>query len=336
MAYQTGTANNMNDLMTQLSTFAQGLGWTQDVYVAEAGTTDGRLSLHKDNCYVHWGWNSSKTPSIGMYQSLGFTPGADQDKHPDNSGNGPTWPPSTGATWNSGFDQYRMISEIGAGPYTSYFFFGDNATVDYIHVALEFAPFTYRHLGFGNLEKAWNWTGGEYAYGHTQALSDPNTQPSLLTSNGHPTSFAKRHPTMHVEGLPGQPANSKWGTFAAHSSLGSGWSDSNNNVQVRLVGSAPGSTIGSVFNNLPSNAGDGFLPLVPVAVFYIDVTPAPDLAYFLGWQPDVRTLNGRNFNPKDEITVAGDTWQVFPHVRKQNTGDRNESRNYFIAYKKIV
>src|SRR5690606_5388829 len=127
----------------------------------------------------------------------------------------------------------------------------------------------------------------------------------------------------------------KWGTFAAPTSLGSNWNDRAGNLQVRFVGGAPGGAVGVVFNNLPANSGDGFVPLAGVPIFYRDVTPNPDNLYLMGWMPDVRTLNRRNFNPKDEITVGVDTWKIFPHVRKQNTGDQNESENLGVAYKKI-
>jgi hypothetical protein len=338
MAYQTGTSTSMNDLMNKLSTFAVANGWTQDQYTAEAGTTDGKMSLHKGTVYdVHFAWNSSESPSIAIYQSLGFiAAGTDLWDHTDDSGNGPASTPSTYSTWNSLYYNYRFISEIGSGPYTSYCFFQDNGPPDYLHVALEFAPYTYRHFGFGNLDKAWNWTGGEYCYGHIQRSSNPGGQDTLLPSVGSSsTTSADRHATIHAEGLPGEPASSKWGTFALLVALGSSWRDRAGEYQIRFVGGAPGGPIGSVFNNMPSNSGDGFLPLAANAIWYRDTTPSPDNIYFMGFQPDVRTLNMRNFQPQDEVTIGGDTWKIFPSVRKQNTGDKNESENLGIAYKKV-
>jgi len=339
MAYSSGTASSMNDLMSQLSTFCQANGWTQDQYTAESGGTHGKLSLHKGTVYVHFQWNSSIAASIAMYQSLGFiSSGTNIWAHTDDSGNGPSTVPI--ATWDNPTytGRYRLISEIGAGPYTSHAFFQGNGVEDYVHVVLEFAPYIYRHFGFGILEKSWDWTGGEYAYAHCQTYTPDNYfQDILLPSQGVASStYANRFATVHAEGLPGEPVNSKWGTFAKFSALNSSWSDRAGEYQIRFLGGSPGGFIGNHFINMPSNAGDGFLPLNANAIFYRDLSPTPDNLYFMGFQPDVRSLNMKSFSPKDEVSVAGDTWVIFPAVRKQNTGDKNESENWGIAYKKIT
>ena len=338
MSYETGTAATMNDFMTKLSTFAVADSWTQDQYTAEAGSTDGKMSIHKAGVFVSFAWNSSQSSSIAVYQSLGFTgSGTNTWNQLGDSGCGPSSNPSTSSTWNLNSANNRFIRNIGTGPYTSYTFFS-GASKDYIHVALEYSPFTYRHIGFGNLEKAWDWTGGEYCYGHPQSSGNPASQGALISSVGEGSNNrADRHASIHCEGLPGQPAAGKWATNASHSSLGGSFIDRSGNPHSRVSGTCPGGAIGSVFNNLPSNSGDGFLPMTPNAIFYIDITPSPDNVYFLGWQPDVRSLNMKNFEPQAEITVGADTWVVFPHVRKQNVGGTiNESHNLGIAYKKIV
>lgn len=339
MSFETGTASNMNDLMTKLSIFVVANGGVEDQYTAESGATDGKLSLHIDTVYVHYAWNSSQSPNIGVYHSLGFiSAGTDLWANTDDSGNGTASTPDTGSVWNSLSIFNRFIGDIGNGPYTSYHFFHDDATVEYFHIALEYGPNTFRHFGFGQLEKYWDFTGkGEYCYGHTQADGNPETQDALISSNGtSSTSLPERHATIHVEGLPGQPGSSKWGSTARFTSLGSVWLDRAGNQQVRIVGGCPSGPIGSQFSILPSNAGDGFLPLVPNTIFYRDVTAAPDNVYFMGFQPDVRTVNMKSLVAKEEITVGDDTYMVFPHVRKQNTGVLEESRNLGIAYKKIV
>ncbi len=336
MTYQTGTVNNMNDLMTTLSTFAVASSWVEDQYTAESGATDGKLSLHDagTNIYVHFAWNSSQSPSIGVYHSLGFiSAGTNLWQHTNDSGGGVAAAPNTGANWNSTSINSRFIQNIGSGPYTSYHFF-TGGSEEYIHIALEYAPFIYRHFGFGEIEKAWDFTGGEYCYGNVQSVAEPSSQEHLLHSVGS-SSFPARSATMHVEGLDGQSGSSKWGTCGLVIPTTSNWDDRDGNERVRLKGGAPGGVIGSVFNNLPSNAGDGFLPLSANAIFYQNLSPTPNELFFMGFQPDVRTLNMKAFSPKDEITIGADIWKIFPAVRKQNTGDINESENLGIAYKKI-
>lgn len=338
MSFETGTPSNMNDLMTKLSTFAVANSWVQDQYTAESGATDGKLSLHHTNVFVHFAWNSSESPHIGMYQSLGFiSAGTNIWQHTDDSGNGKDEAPNVGSGWNSQVDRNRFIKGIGSGPYTSYAFHEGNATEEYIHIVLEYSPGIFRHFGFGEIEKTWDWTGGEYCYAHTQAESNPANQPAILCSNGGTsTSDAERHPTLHIESAPGEPGTSKWGVFANFSTLSSSFNDRAGNNQIKVVGGCPGGPIGQVFNSLPSNSGDGFLPLTPNAIWYIDITPSPDNIYLLGFQPDVRSLNMKSLSPKAEITIGSDTWIVYPHARKQNTGSTDESRNLGIAYLKNV
>ncbi len=342
MAYATGTAANMNALMTALSTFATANGWTEDQYTAESGTaTHGRLSLHNTSAtsvYVTFYWNTTNYPHVAVYQALGYTPASHPAFEPDNAGNGTPQHPgiiSAFETWNQPTN-YRYITDVGAGEYTSYAFFSGSSDGSYIHCALEYAPFTYRHFGFGDLEKAWDWTGGGYCYGHSQSSGSPLAQSCLISSYGTTSGSTGRvGATLNCEGLNNQPAGSKWGSTGQFATLGI-LSSRDDEDHVRIVGGAPGGPLGSVFNNISSNSGDGFLPMSANAIFYRDVSQVKDDLYFMGWQPDIRTLNVKNFSPKDEITIGSDTWVIYPHAKKQNTGDPNESDNLGIAYKKVT
>lgn len=68
MAYQTGTASSMNDLVSQLFTFATGNGWTQD----KLDTANGQAALHKDNVFVSFRWNTATPLHLAIYQALGY------------------------------------------------------------------------------------------------------------------------------------------------------------------------------------------------------------------------------------------------------------------------
>lgn len=340
MAYETGVPSSMNDLMDKLETFASANGWTTNRDIAESGGTDGELSLERSGTHVHFLWNSSEADHIAMYHSLGYdvAGGIQQWQHTDDSGNSANVVPGTDARWQGSSEEYRHIRNIGAGPYTKYHFFEDSGTgYYYIHCVLEMAPLTFRHFGFGLLDKSWDWTGGEYVYAHVQRTGSASGQEILLASNGSASSgSAKRLATIHAEGLPNQPAASKWGTFASLADLNASWSDRAGEFQVRFQGGAPGGPLAAVFNNVPSNSGDGFLPMTPVAVWYRDTVATPDNIYFMGFQKDVRTLNTKNIAASTEVSVAGNTWVVFPSVRRQDLGATDESENLGIAYKKVT
>ena len=51
MAFQTGTSTSIENLMTQLSTFVQANGWTEDYFNSgEPGT----IAFSKNNIFVSW------------------------------------------------------------------------------------------------------------------------------------------------------------------------------------------------------------------------------------------------------------------------------------------
>lgn len=348
MPFATGTSNTLNDLFSQLRTFATGLGWTSDRFSNSAGEAtgvqSGQLFLSKGNLFTSFAHNQSLGGFVAHYHATGYDAGqAEPDDQPGALGGGPDGhPTSSWDTYNNTTTRNRFIREMGLGPF-SYFFFGatDGVGEQYIHAVVEVTPGEYRHFGFGNMEKSWNWTGGEYVYSHpvSQNGNNPEHQqilfPSVTTTTG--TARAAFGGSLRCTGLPGQPANSKYGTSNDWSSFTTNNTDNDGDFLVFVHGSAPGGKIGSNFVNMPSGAGDGFLPLVPNAIFYRDITPTPNRDYLLGFQPDVRCMNMANFEPQDTFTVGADTWQVFPSVLKQNTNlSTEESENLGIAYRRFA
>jgi len=340
MAFETNTPTSMNDLMASLSSFAQLLGWTENRLTLDTGFggTDGQLSLAKGSNHIHFAWNEGEANHISMYQSLGFDGQVDQWEHPEDSGNGEDSEPSE--FWSdSTILQERAIANIGSGPYESYWFYGDG---DYVHIVLEFSPGRFRHFGFGTLDKSWDWTGGEYCYAHTARIPDPKADnyDCLLASSGTSTLSRESFATIHAEGLPNQDPTSKWGVFLVQDTISEMGADRAGNPRVRFDGGAPGGVFGTVFLQMTADAGQGFLPLSPLGIFYTDVSVSPPEAYLMGFQPDVAIFNGRNYHPADEFTIGSDTYQVFPHARKtldEGSNDRSGvSRNLFIAYRKII
>lgn len=68
MAYQTGTASSMADLVTALFTFLTGDGWTQD----ELNTGAGKAAIHNGNVFVSFRWNTTTPLHLAIYHALGY------------------------------------------------------------------------------------------------------------------------------------------------------------------------------------------------------------------------------------------------------------------------
>ena len=88
------------------------------------------------------------------------------------------------------------------------------------------------------------------------------------------------------------------------------------------------------FGSTVGNSSSGFISMAPIPVYYKD--PSNPRFQLLGWQPDVRQFNIRNFEPGQEITFDGDTWTLFPMSIKTTALIENRSQYLGIAYKKVA
>jgi len=328
--YETGSASDMDGFVDKLMDFAAVTNTTfteddRDLVNNEASLSVGSLS-------VQFEWDAD---TLGIHQATAFvsaTPGGGTN----DSGSG-------GITST----QRAMHLPSGeSGPYTSYHFFTDSvASGTYIHAVLEYSSGLYRHLSFGNLSKIGDWTGGEYACGHNW-ISGTNSDNPL--HDGHTFLFeavtdssSDMHGTLRCEGLPDQDASGKygviWGGSGATSGPSSAGSDGNANARVNIIGGFRDGPLMNAFGGLVTNPANGFVALVPVPLFYLNVTPNPDELTLLGYAPDMRYVNMTNLLPGSVYTVGSEKWRVFPFTRKQYLkSNTEESWNAGVAYRDYV
>lgn len=325
MSYQTGTATSLNDLVTQLATFITGTpGWTQD----QLSTGTGQAAFHKGSCYVSFRWPTSSPLALGLYQALGYTGGNQPGTHPNDSGNG-----AVGSS-NAAITPGRCVNDIGNGPFPSYFFFTDTTTESYVHVVVEISTGIFRHFGFGSIDKVGDWTGGEYLYGDfwsagTDALG--NSSSVGLDGLFGDTSNRTRSATLHAEGLPGESGASKWAEVTGVNSAPA--NDTAGNSRILVFGGFRSGPVASNLGAFPAGNTSGLIPMYPIPLFYRRISTTD--AYLLGYQKDVRGVNIRFINAKDEIVIGSDTWKFFPMSQKTLTVGNNRSYYSGIAYRRI-
>ncbi len=342
MAYQTGSASDTTDLMNKLQVFAAANGYVVDNYDG----ANRRLSISRaaDSLYAHLYWDG--TNNIGMYQSLGYSAGsvATPWTMPNDSGNG----------YANLAQLYRgrNVNNIANGPFPTYYFFGYTNPYS-IHVVLEFSAGIYRHFGFGKLDKVGIWTGGAWVAGHHWNAQDGGGALDSPTSTVHsilldgvtnpPTALYDYcrycNATMHAEDLPLQDASSKWAVSGAPTISSYLGNDRAGNPRVRIIGGCRGGIALSQFGWLVPNLASGFVPLIPMEVFYIDgvAGSASRGWYHLGRLHNVYHLHMQGIDPAQEINYGGSTYLVFPGVRKSHVGMNNqESWNMGIVYKKVT
>lgn len=311
----------MPDLLTKLSTFAVAEGWTEDDY--DPSVTHN-LQIHKNSVYVQFKWDTT-TGNVAVFHSLGYTGGNVAGAQDDDSGNGDnTVPVST----------ERMISGIGNGPYEAYHFFSND---DNLHMALEFLPGRYRHFSCGMLVKVGDWTGGEYCAAHhwlaTASDSLTDSRHSLLF-DGRNTQDPQFGATIHVEDLPEQDPASLWGVVSGANTNAPG-DDSDARPRVNLIGGLREGFWQNSMGPLEANPANGFIPMFPITVHQRKIA-VPEVWRLLGYLPEIKFINISMMAPGQEFTLDGDTWKVFPWVRKNELQVGQEgSGNMGVAFLKV-
>ena len=335
MTYETGTAVDLEDLLSKLNTFAvttHGGGWAG--YSTNPDATNGWFELHKGSLSFSAKYPVGETPvHMSAHQATGFVndstaPG----KHTADSGNGYN-AGDTGHT-NANLDDERHVSDIGDGPFPTYRFFADDSP-DYIHVAVEAETGRFRHFGFGNLEKLGdNWTGGEYVFAqfHDSSTSASPTLASHTCLLDALTTTADRAATLRIGGLANIGA-AVWGVSAGIVSASLG-TDTAGNVRRQIHGGYRGGVTAKGLGSIIGTNSSGVVGLYPITAWYRD--PNNARVQYLGHMPDVRGFNIRNFEPGEELVIGTDTWVLLPLSTKTLASVAGRSLYSGIAYKKVA
>jgi len=335
MAFETGQATDIPDLIAKLSTFLQANGWTED----QRDNTARRFAFHKNTIYWSGRWGSDTANIMSLHQALGYTGGNAPGNHPNDSGQGYN---ASSTQTRANLLTERHVDFVGTGPYPNYWFFEKDASPAYIHVVVEISTGLFVHFGAGELSKFGDWTGGEYLYGHYHPSSNNNElqTDSCFLLDGFANSISgtdeDRVPTLHVEGLEGQPGSGRWGiVWARDTSLGL---DTAGVARVFVQGGFRAGPIASDFGFFAGSPTTGLLPGYPIALFHVngDVGVGNGAkARLLGYQADVRGVNIRHFSPAQVVPYGGDDWYVFPSSLRDINVVSRASGYQGIAYKRV-
>ena len=333
MAFQTGTSSSIENLMTQLSTFAQANGWTEDSFTAESATI-GILQLSKNAVFAAFYWKEATENGV---MGVGMNTSNDDTVEPwlSTGDDGQMYNNPNGSP--TSINTRRCVNQFG-GPHVAYWFFENDSNPAYIHVVVEVDTNRFRHFGFGEIEKIGDWAGGEYGYGHNwnqgvTVIDIPYSASHCYGLDAALSNQSAQAACMKIQGL--QQAidlGATWmicaGMHANPSSL-----DRAGNNKVNGMGGSRQGPVANAFSFYPISQLSAFKPLMPEPVFYITSTGTPDTVIFLGTTPDRRMVNMQNIAPGEILTVAGEQWYCFPWVvKKRELDDTEESWNAGTAY----
>lgn len=157
MSYQPDTATSPINLLQQLCTWLQSIGWTQDM--SQADGSGWRAHLHKGSNYANlrasvnetvWATEHGATNGLHLYLGTGFSAGSG-------------WRAQPGAPVAFGGSPVVGVA-CNLGSLVAYHFLAD-ATGDNVVVIVEAYAGVYHHLAWGQMVKAGAWTGGAYFNG---------------------------------------------------------------------------------------------------------------------------------------------------------------------------
>lgn len=314
MAYETGTASGVNDLLDKLQTFLDAAGWTTNKDQAQG--SGWWLSMQKgSDLFVNFvsdpatSGTTDPGPWIYVYGATGYSSGSAYNAQPGTSG--------------------QVKTNKMTAPFTKYYFFeGD----DYIHIVIEVESGRFRHIHAGTIEKLGTVTGGFYAMGTSSYYSTTTPSSPDSTHNMYPWENKSVSLTSQHQLYANAGDGAKWFTSSRTGSTGA-------KLGAGVVAVANSQTLsqngldGELFTYTP-NTTNGITPLLPINVL---AERTSGLWTFLGQVKDVRRVNMLNHQPGDTITIGSDEWLVFPFtIRSSTTGDATTDKSgyYGLAYRK--
>lgn len=314
--YETGTADDVTDLLSKLRTFAGNNGWTEDNYGARTSGSGNALQIHKDGQYVTFktddgaGSADDPGPFIGAYAH-------------DTYG--------AGGTENQAGASAVTICNGMAGPFAAYHFIsGSEKGAEYLYCIVETAAAIFKHFGTGMLVKAGEITTGQFVYAsrwnYTPAYIGTATESRhSVPFDSHETQSTRIGPSLNVR-VDAESISPRWldGANTAASADGT-------------LRGGPRSTSGG-----PAMGGQASMMAVAASALtgrnmiypcFLHGSRTGGLFNPLGYPPGIRWVNMTYLEPNDVMTLGTEQWKVFPVIRKNGGAGQPNSGIYGYAYR---
>lgn len=314
MAYETGTASDVNDLLSKLRTFALANGWTQDFSGARTSGSGNALQMHKGGFFVTFktdtgsGSVSDPGPFIGGYAHDTYSGGNGTESQANASA----------VTLANGMN----------GPFTAYHFISNTEKgAEYLYAVVEVTAGTFKHFGTGILVKIGAITSGQFVhacrwhYGVSFIDAFDEGANSVAFDTGE--SVSRNGPSLNVR-VDAESITWRWmdGSFQASSTR-----DLRGGFRIPSSTSAGGSRV------MMDNAASALTGRNMIFPAFLFGARTGGLYNPLGYPPGVRFVNMTYLSPNDVMTIGTDQWKVFPVIRKNGGPGQVNSSIYGYAYK---
>jgi hypothetical protein len=333
MAYQTGTATDVNDLLDKYRLFAAAQGWTvnrwvtvgagRELCISKGSAYFNFRSYHNESMLVNGGTTANKY-GICLNGSDGFNAGLAWDRQPGY--------PVRGST--SGGDQAHVLFPlvITTGPFPAYHFFDMDGKTLFAEV--EIVTGTFLRFGCGSLD-LYNPSapgGGRFCYATCgQHVTNSTNSGSWLGESMDQSSQACEIVPFRGADYASNNSGNSFGSMvrAAFASFDN-WAGSGRTVTTTGLTRAcqGGGCHDRTLREFSPSSLNGVGVLLPniVSLNIGDEYLAP-----IGVVPGMRYMDMTRYLPGAEFTLGSDTWKVFPWYIKGGIG-----WNRGIAYKKVI
>lgn len=323
MAYQTGNAKSMADLMSKLLEFAQPLGWVVDY------SSDNRWHIHNSDGYYAFQFNASREGgTLWHYIATGYDAGQILENQP-------------GCCVNNAYKTINPRSNaIHENEIVTYDFFG---TAQYLHVVIQLSEARFRHFGVGTLDKEGDYVGGQYVFGtYSPAWNKDSYYYSSLTQYPY-FGFAKdsHYSCIRADFIGGDIRSPYYWTGMDEYRISNRYkSDFGKWIQSMGDSGGPGwikHPDDWLVNLSQSNFGNRLIP-VPHSLIAQGVD---GLFYRLGTLPDRYCCMMRGIFPRQILELDGERWMIIPAKRFESTNadwhpDKKETSGVIgVAYRII-
>lgn len=334
MAYQTGTASDVNDLLDKFRLFAIAQGWTANRWATMGSGRE--LCIQKSSAYFNFrAWNNetalvngsdqaSKT-GIAINGSDGYNGANAWDRQPG-------YPQRrSGATVDQAHAWFPLV--INLGPFPAYHFFAPDSKTLYAEVEISTGIFLRFGCGSLDLFNPAAPGGGRFFYATGgQHVTNGTSFFEWLGSDSDNTSYALEEvPFRCADYCTSQAGSGLTGSYVRvqHDSFDN-WAFSGRDSSTSNTGSfcQGGGVHDRPIRDLSPNSLNGVGVLLPNIV---SVNRNQEYLNPIGTVPGMRYMDMTNYLPGDEFTLGSDTWKVFPWYAK---GGRSGQRG--IAYLKVA
>lgn len=308
MAYETGAATGVVDLVNKFATFIEANGWTRDDLSNEG--TGRRYHAHRGLQFVNMrgyvnespGANFDSTANTGVY-SIAFNIGTGY------SGATP-WYNQAGVPIGTSTKYGCSGMTLVSGAITAYHFFAQGGG-DVIYAVVERTSGIYTYIGFGLVTKYGTWTGGDFMFGGQSGVTNSTSAGkgffgvfSFSNLEGQTKGYVK----VDVDGETGW----HWGT--------GGDAFSNRDTTKRYIGDTLASLVFSA--GMEPNTHNGLTTVQPVQII-VERTAShlsTGVQSLIGEIPFTGLFNiGESIVPSQQITFGTDNYRVFPFFAKNSS-----------------